>query len=636
MSRRAFIRRFCTAAFALCVLVPAGFAAEPKIDPRYPFRTDFANPHLPWYQLQPGEFPPHHSDRRIGGELVAADFIHRSGVFRRHGTGELMDFRLPPFGVVHYLNAPADLRDVPLGTAFLFFLHEDETGALTQAATLQDDYTMTANHHASYRLDAVKLSEGKLVVTRQKLPARAPDGPSREWLVTAETRVWQDGEQVKLDALAEGDELLANFTGSTATHPRRCTDLWIGSETHLRTTDRQRAKHAAFAKTRGLPAWIHSVEAKQITVDLLASEEPADRQQLGALIAAEFTVGKAVQLAVANDELRTYWPPVDGKRARLVKVEKTPTGAYGTGGWRFTLEPALMLEGFRKGRVVRLFAEKWPVEEMPLGEGLQAELSSAETNEIAAKEYPAEFAYRTDFGNARRPWYRLKAGEIPPRYSEHRVWGELVKVDAAKRTGQFRTDRTGALVDFSLTPEGALVYINKDKPDNVGPVRWDSMPASVMYLNSPATLGDLPLGMRCCFHLYQEEGGAFTRASLVTDEFTVLAVNKVSWRIEALNPETGRLQVARQLPQRKNLRRAGYDQPPDIGRAELLVDANTRVWTARGQGKLSDLAIGDALLINQTAGLPSQAARCTDLWVGGEAHRLASEQQAGKSAPVAK
>src|SRR5271155_5376810 len=90
--------------------------AEPRLDPKHPFRTDSANENLPWYQPKPGEFPPHHSDHRVGGELVAADFIHRSGTFRVNRTGELVDFTMPPYGTVGYLNAEADLRDVPLGT----------------------------------------------------------------------------------------------------------------------------------------------------------------------------------------------------------------------------------------------------------------------------------------------------------------------------------------------------------------------------------------------------------------------------------------------------------------------------------------------------------------------------------------
>jgi len=104
----------------------------PKSDPRYPFRTDFANAELPWYQPKPLEFPPHHSDRRISGELVSADFIHRTGQFRTSKSGELVDFTMPPYGAVNYLNAEADLRDVPLGTFFLFFLNQDKAGAFTR------------------------------------------------------------------------------------------------------------------------------------------------------------------------------------------------------------------------------------------------------------------------------------------------------------------------------------------------------------------------------------------------------------------------------------------------------------------------------------------------------------------------
>src|SRR5688572_24235789 len=98
-------------------------AAPPGADPRYPFRTDFANKDLPWYQLKPGEFPPSHSDHRVSGELVKVDFIHRSGTFRMNGTEELVDFTMSPFSYLSFLNAEADLRDIPLGTHFLFFLH---------------------------------------------------------------------------------------------------------------------------------------------------------------------------------------------------------------------------------------------------------------------------------------------------------------------------------------------------------------------------------------------------------------------------------------------------------------------------------------------------------------------------------
>ncbi len=606
-------------------------AAEPKVDARYPFRTDFANAEQPWYQLKPVEFPPYHSDHRVGGELVAADFLHRSGVLRTNGTGELVHFTLPPFGTVHYLNAPADLRDIPLGTGLLFFLHQDANGTFTKAATMQDDFTMTANHHAQYRLDGIHLSEGKLVVTRQKLPAKEAEPQSKEWRVNAETRVWKGEKQVPLSELAVGDELLANFTWNAPQQPRQCTDIWVGTDTHEATTKRQREKHAAFTKMRGLPAWISRVEGKQIVVDLLASDEPADRQDLSALITAEFPVGKPLKVAVANDELRSYWPPVDGKRADLIKIENTPGGVYGSGGLRLTLEPVLLLEGFRKGRTVRLFTEKWPIAEMPLGEGLQVEMTSSEVNELEPKEYPAQFPYRTDYGNTELPWYKLVDGEIPPRWSEHRVYGELIQVDTALKKGQFRADRTGAVVDFTLTNAGALVYVNTNKPDNTGPVRWDSMQASVMCLNVPSTLEDLSPGTRYCFHLYQDEKGEFTQASLISDEFSAMSVNKVKWRVEALRTAEGRMEVSRRLPPRKQMRLSGYDQPPDTGHAVLGVDGTTRVWKGGQQVGLAGLAVGDELLVNLSGETATTLSRCLDIWVGEETHAQVSETQRKKA-----
>src|SRR5205814_6250433 len=110
------------------------------------------------------------SDRRISGELISADFVHHAGQFRMSKTSELVDFTMPPYGAVNYLNAEADLRDIPLGTYFLFFLNQDKQGAFTRLATMQDQFTMDAGHSFFYRLDEAKLAEGKLLVTKQSLP----------------------------------------------------------------------------------------------------------------------------------------------------------------------------------------------------------------------------------------------------------------------------------------------------------------------------------------------------------------------------------------------------------------------------------------------------------------------------------
>ena len=592
---------------ALSSSLLAAEPAPPKTDARYPFRTDFANEHLPWYRPKPLEFPPHHSDRRIGGELVSADFIHRTGQFRIGKTGELVEFTMPPYGALSYLNAEADLREVPLGTYFLFFLHQDEHGGFTRLATMQDSFTMDAGHRFSYRLDEARLGEGRLLTTKQSLARMQPDLGKKEWLVRDETRVWKGDGQVKLADLAPGDELLFNITGRTADAPGWCSDIWIGAETHRLATERQRMKFAEFTKRRGLPGWIEKTEGNKITLTLFTGEARTFQQTW----MTDFAAGKEAKLCVANEELRTWNPPVDGERAAVVEVRSGPVDGYGGSGVRLVVSVANMLEGFRKGRVVRVFAPGWKVQDQFYGESLMGygfgKLQTEVLKENPAKEYPAQFPFRTDYGNTDLPWYRLTPGVKPPAFSEHVVRGEIVKADTAARTGQFCTDGTGAVVDFTLLPAG-----------------------SVKYLNADSSLADLPPGTRCVFHLYRDDKGAFTVASFVSDEFSHLASNAIVYRVEATMPAEGKLRVAWQMPEVKNYN-GDMEMPPDIGRSELRVTAATRVWKGEQQGKLGDLAVGDLLLVNVTGEQPGAPSRCTELWIGAETHKLVTAQRSRKS-----
>lgn len=605
--------RGCLAVLWLLALGSWLFAADgagAKGDGRYPFRTGFTNAHLPWYQPRALEFPPHHSDQRIGGELVGVDFILRKGQFRATKTGELLDFTLPPYGAVQYLNAEADLRDVPLGTFFLFFLNQDAQGGFTRLATMQDQFTMDAGHGFSYRLDAVKAGEGRLFTTKRSVAKQQEELGKKELLVTAETRVWRGEQAVKLADLQAGDDLLFNLTGRTADQPGRCTDIWVGAETHRRVTELQRKKFEAFTRKRGLPGWIEKSEGNQLVVTLFSGDAAAFQQAY----AGELVVGREVSVCVANEELRTWNPPVDKERGSIMAVEKVPTDGYGSSGVRLVVKVNNLLEGFRRGRVVRVFGPGWKLADQFYGESLMGygygRLLNQELVENVAKEYPEQFPFRTDFGNAHLPWYQLKAGVKPPPFAEHLAFGELVSADAAARTGRFRAERTGAMVDFTLIPEG-----------------------TVRCLNANATLADLAPGTRCRFHLFQDERGAFTRAALVSDEFSFLAANAITYRIEAIPPGAGKLHIVRQLPEVKNYN-GDMERPPDIGRAELRVTAATRVWRGAQPLKPVDLAVGDIVLVNLTGELPGQPSRCTDVWVGTDTHKLVTERQGKKRKAV--
>jgi hypothetical protein len=586
-------------------LANAGHAEDStKPDARYPFRTDFANSNLPWYQPKALEFPPHHSDRRISGELVSADFIHRTGQFRTSKTGELMDFTMPPYGAINYLNAEADLRDVPLGTFFLFFLNQDANGRFTRLATMQDQFTMDAGHSFSYRLDEVKLGEGKLLTTKHSIPKKLDDLGKKELIVTKETRVWKGDEQVKLEELKPGDELLYNLTGKTADNAGRCTDIWIGTDTHKLTTETQQKKFNDFTKDRGVPGWIEKTEGKTVTVTLFSGDTKAFKAAYSKLLAA----GKETRLCVANDELRTWNPGVDGERGSITEVEKLPTDCYGCSGVRIKTTVSNMLEGFRKGRIVRVFLAGWPAKDQFYGESLMGygygRMLDQELVENVAKEYPEQFPFRTDYSNADTPWYQLKPGVKPPPFSEHVIIGELIKADATSRTGQFRTDRTGEVIDFTLIPEG-----------------------TAKYLNAEATLADIPLGTRCRFSMYQDEKGKFTKASLVRDEFSHMAANYVTWRVDALRLDEGKIRVAWQLPEVKDYN-GDMQRPKDIGHSELRVSDATRIWKGEQQIKPSELAVGDALLFNLTSEQAGRPARCTDIWVGEATHKTVTELRA--------
>lgn len=93
-------------------------------DERFPFRTDTANGHLPWYEPRDDEFPPAGASHAISGELIQVEPWLRHGILRPDRTNDQsrafidlpLAFSLLPYGSVWHLGAPAALRDMPIGT----------------------------------------------------------------------------------------------------------------------------------------------------------------------------------------------------------------------------------------------------------------------------------------------------------------------------------------------------------------------------------------------------------------------------------------------------------------------------------------------------------------------------------------
>lgn len=456
--------------------------------------------------------------RQVVGVLEEVDFIHRTGRFRTRPCGECVDFVLAPDASVEYLNAGADLRDLPLGSAYEFTLHRNAVGRFTRAVAVRDR-----------------------------------------------------------------------------------------SKADIQATARQRQRYAAFVKARGLPARVVKTDGKTLTLSVFGGE-PATSEQTWPGDSSR--PGRVVRVAVANDELRTWNPPVDHESGKIVAFHKDPPERRG--GVRLVVAVNFMLEGFRRGRYVRVFPDAWPLLDQPFGEQLfhyGARSFPPELAESPAKEYPEQYPFRTDYGNAHLPWYRLKAGVAPPPDSEHRAFGELLAVGADRRSGRFRLDNSAEEVEFHLIPG-----------------------ATVRSLNAAADLADIPVGTRYRFHLYQDDSGAFRQVNLVTDEVSDLVHNGVAWRIESVNRGDGTLTAARQPPGVKN-DQGDPEQPPDIGRALLRTGPATRFWKGDKRIALADLAAGDRLLVDRTGDRPGRPSRCTDVWVGAEAHKKLPNIRRKKSAP---
>ena len=381
-----------------------------------------------------------------------------------------------------------------------------------------------------------------------------------------------------------------------------------GQLTRLVTTDdgrpadeAQLKKFREFTEKRGVAAWIDKTEGNTVTLTFFSGDAAAFQAAYKDLL----VVGKEARPCVANDELRTWNPGVDGERGSITKVNKVPTEYFGSSGVQVTVKVSNMLEGFRRGRIVRVFLAGWKAQDQFYGESLMGygfgRMLDQELVENVAKEYPEQFPFRTDYSNAQLPWYQLKDDVKPPPFSEHTVFGELVQVDSKTGSGKFITELTEEEVNFTLIKHHTLKYLGADPP-----------------------FAQLPTGQRYRFDLYQDEKGAFTRVSRISDDFSHSSANAITARVTAIHG--GQIHVGWQLPLVKDYN-GDMQRAPDIASCILRVNDATRVWKADQQVKNADLKIGDVLLFNRTAELPDKPSCCTDIWIGEETHKLVTEKQ---------
>lgn len=380
------------------------------------FSADFASAQES-YRPPVGGFADPAEAKPYRGELVFVDHINRRGSLRLHvdghyHEGKLHHFAMLPYGVIRYRGAPAELKDIPIGTVLYgrFYLPPDPKTSIvpssngrdvtapaeTYAVLLEDGPSLALREGKAWTLSGVKVNgeAGELVA---KLPRKeGGEGLGGEHTLTIDgsTRIWRGRELLGMqDLIDEGTwpksgEMKLNGVAaqmSLAWHPRylyqqfHVSDLWLDEAAMAVASERQRQRHRRHIRTRWMPAMVDSCDYGQfgkatVKATLLGGMDDSLYQ--------EFKPGLRGKMAVAEDTLRTWWPDHDGMDGQITDVRQIDDGpVLGSSGIQITFDVPLILEGFRPGRLVRVRPQSWPNVKPPVEErvrGIHERWPSAE------------------------------------------------------------------------------------------------------------------------------------------------------------------------------------------------------------------------------------------------------------------
>ncbi len=283
-----------------------------------------------------GQFPPADQAKAYEGQLVFVDHANRRGSLRFTG-GELFHstaprpFALLPYGMVRYHGAPADLRDIPLGTMLhgRFYLPPDpelssvpvvRRGSDTHPAEnhtilLEDEPSFCLREGKVWRLQEVEIREKKGMIVASRGPKEGGEGQESEQQMTidAATRIWRGREKLGIEDLVaegvwpaggkrslEGQVVHLGISWKPAGtwarrvgNRRHISDIWLDETAIQRATQHQTEAHRELIRSRWMPAWVDFVEYGKfgeatVTATLFGGMDPS--------LYADFKQGSGGQL----------------------------------------------------------------------------------------------------------------------------------------------------------------------------------------------------------------------------------------------------------------------------------------------------------------------------------------------------
>jgi hypothetical protein len=359
-----------------------------------------------------GKFPPLEKAKAYTGQLVFVDHANRRCSIRVSG-GELFHSTPPhpvamlPYGMARYHGAPADLRDIPLGTMLhgRFYLPPNpelssvpvvSNGSVTSPAEnhailLEDEPSFCLREGKVWKLKEVELlkenNQGMIVACRE--PKEGAEGKESPQLMSIDgaTCFWRGREKLGLtDLIAEGlwpaegkkplDDLVV-YLGigwkPAGTWERRTgnrlhiSDIWLDETAMQRATQHQVKVHQELIRSHWMPAFVDAVEYGKfgeatVTATLFGGMDPS--------LYADFKKDVIGQMAVSDTNLKHSegWVSHSHMAIRGPMLEVTQQDKdvpLGSSGIQIRMKVDLVLEGFRPGKIVRIRPLNWPDDAVP-------------------------------------------------------------------------------------------------------------------------------------------------------------------------------------------------------------------------------------------------------------------------------
>ena len=338
-----------------------------------------------------GEFPPPNTGTYLAGELVIIDPVNRRGGLRldgnephdRYHSGPLHYFAMLPYGMLSFNGAPAELRDIPLGTHVHGYFYLPPVGEeatipplpkdmeryeikQNHAVSLEDDFSFYQRRGQSWKVVSIDSKKGKIHVAPAGQMAQDGINTPSTFDIDDLTKVWKGHTLVELTDIAPDQIVQFNLGWSPGWRDREFTvsELWLDDESRKFATDLQRRRHVKYQKQRWLPGWIDSVEDNDygggiITLTLFGGMDPSLYAELKA------TQDKGFGVAVAEKSLRTWFHRSDKKIGQVIEWKESENPPSGSSGIQVRLKFTELLDGYRPGRVVRVKCHDWLFVTMP-------------------------------------------------------------------------------------------------------------------------------------------------------------------------------------------------------------------------------------------------------------------------------